>query len=208
MTNEGMVEGLTYITSLVDEGLAAENVDWEAAHVQFETGASAFIMTGPWAINRFQEAGVPYAIAPFPAAEEGGEAGYPFLGVQGLIVNANSEQLLLAQAFATEKIATEDSMQRIFEAEPRPSAWASVFELADDADTLAFNEAGVGRGPDAGDPGDGLRVGPMGQRRHVGDQRRTGTRRCPRAGRGTDRVADRRRGLINRLHRTQARWRL
>ena len=103
MTNEGMVEGLTYITSLVDEGLAAENVDWEATHVQFETGASAFIMTGPWAINRFQEAGVPYAIAPFPAAEEGGEAGYPFLGVQGLIVNANSEQLLLAQAFATEK---------------------------------------------------------------------------------------------------------
>ena len=63
-----MVAGLTYITSLVDEGLAAENVDWEAAHVQFETGASAFIMTGPWAVNRFQEAGVPYAIAPFPAA--------------------------------------------------------------------------------------------------------------------------------------------
>jgi maltose-binding protein MalE len=143
MTNEGMVEGLTYITSLVDEGLAAENVDWEATHVQFETGASAFIMTGPWAINRFQDAGVPYAIAPFPAAEEGGEPGYPFLGVQGLIVNANSDQLLLAQAFASEKIATEDSMRRIFEAEPRPSAWASVFELADDADTQAFNAAGV-----------------------------------------------------------------
>ena len=143
ITNEGMVDGLTYITSLVDEGLAAENVDWEAAHVQFETGASAFIMTGPWAVNRFQDAGVPYAIAPFPAAEEGGDPGYPFLGVQGLIVNANSEQLLLAQAFASEKIATEDSMQRIFEAEPRPSAWASVFELADDPDTQAFNDAGV-----------------------------------------------------------------
>lgn len=143
MTNEGMVEGLTYITSLVDEGLAAENVDWEATHVQFETGASAFIMTGPWAVNRFQEAGVPYAIAPFPAAEEGGEPGFPFLGVQGMIVNANSDQLLLAQAFASEKIATEDSMRRIFEAEPRPSAWASVFELADDSDTQAFNTAGV-----------------------------------------------------------------
>ena len=143
MTNEGMVEGLTYITSLVDEGLAAENVDWEATHVQFETGASSFIMTGPWAINRFQDAGVPYAIAPFPAAEEGGAPGYPFLGVQGMIVNANSDQLLLAQAFVSEKIATEDSMQRIFEAEPRPSAWASVFELADDPDTQAFNAAGV-----------------------------------------------------------------
>ena len=139
---------------------------------------------------------MPYAIAPFPAAEEGGEPGYPFLGVQGLIVNANSDQLLLAQAFATEKIATEDSMHRIFEAEPRPSAWTSVFELADDPDTQAFNEAGVGRSPDAVDPGDGLRVGPVGQRRHVGDHRRAGTRRRPRAGRRTDRDADRRRGLI------------
>jgi maltose-binding protein MalE len=60
-----------------------------------------------------------------------------------MIVNANSDQLLLAQAFASEKIATEDSMRRIFEAEPRPSAWASVFELADDPDTQAFNAAGV-----------------------------------------------------------------
>jgi maltose-binding protein MalE len=147
MTSEGMVQGLDYITSLVDEGLAPENVDWEAAHVQFETGREAFIMTGPWAINRFQEAGVPYAIAPFPAAEEGGEPGYPFLGVQGLIVSASSEQLLLAQAFASEKIATEETMTRIFEAEPRPSAWTSVFELADDADTIAFNEAGTNADP-------------------------------------------------------------
>jgi maltose-binding protein MalE len=147
LTSEGMVAGLEYITSLVDEGLAAENVDWEASHVQFETGRQAFILTGPWALNRFREAGVPYAIASFPAAEAGGEAGYPFLGVQGLIVNANSEQLLLAQAFASEKIATEDSMTRIFEAEARPSAWASVFELADDPDTIALNEAGVAADP-------------------------------------------------------------
>jgi maltose-binding protein MalE len=142
-----MVEAMTYIKSLADEGLIPENVDWEASHVMFETGRMPFIMTGPWALNRFQDAGVPYAIAEFPAVEAGGEPGYPFLGVQGLIINANSDQLLLAQAFATEKIATEDSMRRIFEAEARPSAWASVFALADDADTKAFNAAGVAAQP-------------------------------------------------------------
>ena len=147
MTSDGMVEGMTYIESLADEGLIPENVDWEASHVLFETGRLPFIMTGPWALNRFRDAGVPYAIAAFPAAEAGGEPGYPFLGVQGLIINANSDQLLLAQAFATEKIATEDSMRRIFEAEARPSAWTSVFELADDVDTQAFNAAGVGAQP-------------------------------------------------------------
>jgi maltose-binding protein MalE len=147
MTNDGMVEAMTYVKSLADEGLIPENVDWEASHVLFETGRQPFIMTGPWALNRFRDAGVPYAIAPFPAAEAGGEPGYPFLGVQGLVINANSDQLLLAQAFATEKIATEDSMRRIFEAEARPSAWTSVFELADDPDTQALNAAGVDAQP-------------------------------------------------------------
>ena len=63
MANEGMIAGITYIGSLVDEGLIPENVDWEAAHVLFETGRQPFIMTGPWALNRFRDAGVPYAVA-------------------------------------------------------------------------------------------------------------------------------------------------
>lgn len=147
MNSEGMVEGLAWVKTMVDSGLASENVDWEAAHVLFETGESPFIFTGPWAINRFQTAGVPYAISAFPAAEEGGEPGYPFLGVQGIIFNANSDNLLLAQTFALETIATEEGMQAIFDAEPRPSAWASIFNAAADADTAGFNEAGVSAVP-------------------------------------------------------------
>jgi maltose-binding protein MalE len=147
MNNAGMVEGLTWIQGMADAGLILENVDWEASHVQFETGKQAFILTGPWAINRFDAAGVPYAIGAFPAATAGGDAGYPFLGVQGLVVNANSDNLLLAQTFATEKIANEETYQRIFEAEPRPSAWKTVFDQATDANTVAFNEAGTGAIP-------------------------------------------------------------
>ena len=127
--------------------VVSENIDWEASHVLFETGKAPFIFTGPWAINRFETAGVPYEISAFPAAEEGGEAGYPFLGVQGIIFNANSDNLLLAQTFALENIATAEGMQAIFDAEPRPSAWASIFEAADDADTAGFNEAGVNAQP-------------------------------------------------------------
>jgi maltose-binding protein MalE len=147
LINDGMVAGLTFVQSLVEDGLIPENVDWEAAHVLFETGRMPFIMTGPWALNRFQEAGVPYAVGSFPAAEANGTPGYPFLGVQGLIVSASSDQLILAQTFAIEKIATEESMTAIFEAEPRPSAWTSVYELADDPDTQGFNAAGAGAVP-------------------------------------------------------------
>lgn len=143
LASEGMVEGLALVQTMVDNGLASENVDWEAAHVLFETGEAPFILTGPWAINRFETAGVPYAISAFPAAEEGGEPGFPFLGVQGIVFNANSDNLLLAQTFALENIATESGMQAIFDAEPRPSAWTSIFEAASDPDTVGFNEAGI-----------------------------------------------------------------
>lgn len=147
MNNEGMAEGLAWIESLVEAGVVSTNVDWEAAHVQFETGRSPFILTGPWAINRFETAGVPYAISAFPAAEEDGEPGYPFLGVQGLVVNANKENAILAQIFAVDFLATEEHFQAIFDAEPRPSAWATIFESASDPDTAGFNEAGVNAVP-------------------------------------------------------------
>jgi maltose-binding protein MalE len=147
INNEGMVAGLTWIQGLVEEGAISENIDWEASHVKFETGRSPFILTGPWAINRFKEAGVPYAISPFPAAEEGGEPGYPFLGVQGVVINANKENVLLAQTFLTEFLATEEHYQQIFDAEPRPSAWKSVNDSATDPDTIAFNLAGANAVP-------------------------------------------------------------
>lgn len=147
MNNEGMVAGLTWIQHLIDEGYVSENIDWEASHVQFETGRSAFIMTGPWALNRFDTAGVPYAISAFPAAEEGGEPGYPFLGVQGLVINANKENAVLAQVFAVDFLATEENFQAIFDAEPRPSAWASIFAAATDPNTAGFNAAGINAQP-------------------------------------------------------------
>lgn len=147
LNNDGMVAGLTWVKELVDAGLVSPNIDWEASHVRFETGRSAFIMTGPWAINRFKTAGVHYAISDFPAAEAGGDPGYPFLGVQGLVINANRPNVLLAQTFAVDFLATEENYARIFAAEQRPSAWASVFESATDADTAAFSHAGVNAVP-------------------------------------------------------------
>ncbi|MBN1430890.1 MAG: maltose ABC transporter substrate-binding protein [Anaerolineae bacterium] len=147
MANEGMIKGMIWIKDMVDSEVVSSNVDWEASHVLFETGKSAFIMTGPWAINRFKEAGVPYAISAFPAAEEGGEPGYPFLGVQGIVINGSKDNVLMAQAFCTEFLATEENYQAIFDAEPRPSAWTTIFESADDPDTAAFNEAGVNAVP-------------------------------------------------------------
>lgn len=147
INNEGMAEAYAWIKALVDAGVVSSNIDWEAAHVSFETGKSPFIMTGPWAITRFNTAGVHYAISAFPSVEDGGDPGYPFMGVQGLVVNANSPNLALAQTFATEFLPTEAHYQALFVADTRPSAWQTVFEGATDANTQGFNAAGVSAEP-------------------------------------------------------------
>jgi maltose-binding protein MalE len=143
MTSPGFVKGVALMADLVKAKLAPQAIDWDGAHVLFESGKAPFIMTGPWALNRFKTAGVPYAISAFPAAKAGGEAGAPFLGVQGIIVNSKSPRALLAQTFAVDYIATDKNMQAIFDAEARPSAWKSIFEAAADPDAAGFNKAGA-----------------------------------------------------------------
>ncbi|MDR0444606.1 MAG: extracellular solute-binding protein [Treponema sp.] len=143
MADQGFVAGLEFLTAQVKKKLIPENIDWDAAHVLFESGKAPFVFTGPWALNRFKEAGVPYAIGKFPAARKGGPAGNPFLGVQGMIVSSASPRRLLAQTFVTDFIAREKSLMAIFQAEGRPSAWKTVFDSAADSDTKGFNAAGV-----------------------------------------------------------------
>jgi len=147
MADSGFVAGLEWMTAQVKKKLIPENIDWDAAHVLFESGKAPYCMTGPWALNRFKTAGVPYAIAKFPSVKKGGPAGNPFLGVQGLIVSSASPRKLLAQSFAVDFMAREENYKAIFQAEQRPSAWKSVFEGSGDSDTRGFNAAGVSAVP-------------------------------------------------------------
>ncbi|MDR1787657.1 MAG: extracellular solute-binding protein [Treponema sp.] len=139
----GFVDGLAFLSGLAAKRLIPQTIDWDGAHVLFESGRAPFIMAGPWALNRFRTAGVPYAIGPFPAAAKGGEPGRPFLGVQGIVISAASPRALLAQSFALDFIATGESMQAIYEAEQRPSAWKDIFDRIEDADVRGFNAAGA-----------------------------------------------------------------
>ncbi len=147
MDSAGMIAGAQWAYDLIRGGYASENLDWEAAHVMFENGQAPFLMTGPWAVQRFKDAGIPYAISAFPAAAAGGEPGAPFIGVQGFMVNANSKNVLLAQTYLQEFIATDEAMQYIFDQDPRPSAWKAIFDATTDPDMLGFAQSGANGQP-------------------------------------------------------------
>ena len=125
---------------MVEEGHLTPGVDYDIMHEKFETGAAAMMISGPWALPRIQESGVSYEVSMIPGQAQEAQ---PFLGVQGFMVNAFSEDPLLAQVFLTEFVATEETMQKLFDADPRPSGFVAVRDAIDDPDLLAFAEAGA-----------------------------------------------------------------
>lgn len=138
LDSEGMIAAVTWMKGAVDEGLMPNTTDYETGHQLFETGQIPFLMAGPWALDRIRASGVPYAVAnAFP------DNGAPFLGVQGFMVNAFSENVLLAQTFLTEYVATEEFMQQIYDTGLRPSAFKSVLATTADPDLKAMGEAGA-----------------------------------------------------------------
>ena len=142
LDSEGEIAAVTWMRGAVEEGLMPDTFDYETAHSLFETGQIPFLMAGPWALDRIRASGVPYAVAPFFPDD-----GVPFLGVQGFLVNPFSENTLLAQAFLTEFVATEETMQLLYETGLRPSSLKSVLAVTDDPDLKAMGEAGANAMP-------------------------------------------------------------
>lgn len=136
----GSIAAAEWLDKMVKEGHMQPDVDWDTMHALFETGDSAMFITGPWALSRLRDAGASYAISPVPAGPAG--ESQPFLGVQGFMVSAFSDDPLLAQAFLTEFVATEETMQELYEVGARASAYLPVIEKTDDPDLAAFGEAG------------------------------------------------------------------
>jgi maltose/maltodextrin transport system substrate-binding protein/arabinogalactan oligomer/maltooligosaccharide transport system substrate-binding protein len=134
--NAGMVQGVQWLADGVANGDLPADWDWANNHALFETGQAPFIMAGPWALDRIRESGVPYAITNFP------DGGYSFAGTQGFFINATSDNVLLAQAFLNEFVATEDTMLKLYEAGQRPPAYLPALAMVEDPDQVAFAEAG------------------------------------------------------------------
>lgn len=135
----GTIEAATFLDTMFEEGLIPETIDGQIITDWFAEGKAAMTLTGPWNLRRFQESGVNYVIDPIPA---GSEAARPFLGSMGFMVNAFSENPLLAQIVLSEFVATPELMQAIYDIEPRPSAYLPVFDNLDDPDITAFAVAG------------------------------------------------------------------
>lgn len=140
LDSPGAIAAAEWVQAMVEAGHLDADIDYDVMHALFTGGNVACIGTGPWALDLIRGSGIEYTINPFPAGDAG--TGNPFLGVQGFMVSAFSENQLLAQTVLTEVFATEEFMQALYDAQPRPSAFLAIREATDDADLAAFGVAG------------------------------------------------------------------
>lgn len=139
IASDGGLAAARWLDEMAADGHLRADVDFEIMHTMFESGDAAMMITGPWALDRIRESGVPYAITNIPDATD---TGRPFLGVQGFMVSAFSEQALLAETFLLEFVATTEAVTAWHEAVPHTSAYLPVREAIEDEDLAAFAAAG------------------------------------------------------------------
>ncbi len=141
LDSEGSLAAGAWLQSMAEAGHLKPDIDYDTMHAMFTSGQVACIGTGPWALSLIRDSGVHYTINPFPSGGAG--AGKPFLGVQGFMVSAFSQNQLLAQTVLTDVFATQEFMQALGDAGDRPSAYIAVRDAITDPDLAAFGVAGA-----------------------------------------------------------------
>ena len=136
INSPGMVAAVQWLVDRVEEGFLRSETDWVTAHELFESGQSPFIMAGPWALQRIRNSGVPYAIADFPYYE--GQPGFPFMGVQVFVINANSTQQILARTFLEDYVLTKATMDALYNATNRLPVFQESIADVTDPDSQKF----------------------------------------------------------------------
>jgi arabinogalactan oligomer / maltooligosaccharide transport system substrate-binding protein len=138
--SEGSIAAAQWLEQMVQDGHLQAEVDDDTMNALFEGEQAAMLITGPWYLERYRDAGIPYEVSSIPAGDAG--EGRPFLGVQGFMISAFSDDPVLAEVFLTEFVATEETMRELQVAGGRASAFLPVQETTDDPDLVAFAEAG------------------------------------------------------------------
>ena len=150
LDSPGGLEAAQAFGEWTQSGLINADVTYDVMIEKFGQGQAPFAITGPWAVSQadtgFKATGVPYVVEPIPSI--GGITPRPFVGVQGFMVSAFSENPLIAQTFVVDFMTTEEAQLALFEAGGRPPALQSAYDqAAADPDIQGFGASGQNGAP-------------------------------------------------------------
>jgi maltose-binding protein MalE len=120
------VAGATILETLVTDGYVA-STNYDDAKNLFLGGTEAFWLTGPWELGGLEDQDtVNWSVTTLPTVD--GEPMRPLVGVQGFYLSAFATNQAIAEEFLLNFIATPETMQALFDADPRGSAYIATIE--------------------------------------------------------------------------------
>lgn len=140
LANEGAIAGGELILRLVEEGIIFPGVDYGTKAGLFTAGRVAMILNGPWFIRDARAAGINYGIAKIPTIA--GHTPRPFVGVHGFMINALSENRIIANEFLKRFVFTKEVQLAIWRADPRIPTFIPALEAPEvmaDPDVVAIS---------------------------------------------------------------------
>ena len=141
LNNEGSVRGLEVFDDLIESGLLPVGTDYNTMTSLFYQGRVGMIISGPWALGGAREAGIDFGFTRIPTIDGG--VPKPFVGVQGFMISAFSENKLLAEVFLKEFVINKDTYLAMFARDPRPPAYKPALdELEDNIVVQGVRESG------------------------------------------------------------------
>lgn len=154
----GFLNDMRYKYNLIPEG-----VDGGVAKSAFLDGAVGMFLTGPWDIADIKKAKIDYGIATFPKPPGATKAWSPFVGVQGVLLNAYSKNKEASAKFAQFMVSAENQVAFQKAGGGRiPVSQKAIAQLGTDIDVIGFNKSIAAGTPMPNVPQMGAVWGPWG----------------------------------------------
>ncbi|MGN1392671.1 MAG: maltose/maltodextrin ABC transporter substrate-binding protein MalE [Succinivibrionaceae bacterium] len=126
VNNDGAKKGVQFLVDLVKNGHMEKGVDYGVMESNFVQGKVACIINGPWSWGQYDNKGIKISINPIPSLA--GNAGRPFVGVQGMTINAASPNKDLAKEFIEKYLLTNEGLTELNNDKPLGAVGLKSFE--------------------------------------------------------------------------------
>jgi len=132
------IAGVSAMAELVAGGYI-DPIDEDDMKQLFIDGKEAFLMSGPWWVNTWNDEGVNWGVTTLPTLD--GDDMSPLVNVRGFYVSEFGESKAIAEEFLLSFIATDETMLALFNADPRGPAWLPIVDQATGFEAFAESAA-------------------------------------------------------------------
>jgi maltose/maltodextrin transport system substrate-binding protein len=137
LDNAGAIAGAQLLDQMVKDGIEIAGAGYSEVTGAFNAGNLAMMIGGPWTLADAKAAGINYGVAPIPPINGNDPA--VFVGVQGFMISAYSQNKVLANLFIKDYLIQTDVMLALYIQGDRPPAYMPALGLlSGNADIQGF----------------------------------------------------------------------